>query len=435
MLMGIGGLADKFSGMSDRPPANIFRQRAIDRLSSPEQLDRMLVVSRSRDWIALGTLGALMAIALVWSIWGRVPTRVSGQGIFVSQGGQVFTAVSPSEGGIAKIGVVEGQVVHVGDLLAEIGQPGLQRELLNAQAAAAQALEQLQVLRTQVQSNAAARQRNSSAQRATTNENRVDALAQTDAATQQLRDGETLLAKGFITRHQVTEMRQAVAQGRQAVGEAGSRLVEIEAGQINGLNSDSREIRGAVLLLEQANRAVGDIVLQITLRTRVLSPTDGRVTEIRAPVGTSVVAGTQLVSIESGREGLQLILYLAPDQGKAVLPGMVVRVSPSMVRKEEFGTIKGVVRAVSDFPSSPEAMHAVLQNDELVTRFSRAGPPFAARIDLVRDIRTASGYAWTGGRGPTTRLTTGTPANAEVTTSEQTPISFLLPFLRRASGV
>lgn len=427
-------LGGQLSGMTE-PSTNIFRQRAINRLSSPEQLDRILVVARARDWVGLGTLGVLIAIALGWSVLGSVPTRVLGQGLFVSQGGQVFTAVSPSAGTIKRITAVEGQVVRIGDVLAEIDQPGLQQELHNAQAAAAEALAQLDTQQGQIHSNAAARQRNSSAQRQTTTENRVDALARSDAATQQLRDGETLLAKGFITKHQVAEMRQAVAEARQAVSEAGSRLVEIDGGQINGLNSDNRELHSAALQLAQAKRAVDDIVLQLVLRSKVLSPTNGRVTEIRTPVGTSVAIGTQIISVESGHGGLQLILYLSPDQGKAVLPGMTVRVSPSVVKKEEFGTIKGVVREVSDFPSSPEAMHAVLQNDELVTRFSSAGSPFVARIDLIRDPATATGYAWTGGRGPKTRLTTGTPATAEVTTSKQSPISFVLPFLRGASGI
>ena len=42
----------------------MFRKVALDRLSSPEELDQLLRVTTSRSWLALLGLGGLLAVAL-----------------------------------------------------------------------------------------------------------------------------------------------------------------------------------------------------------------------------------------------------------------------------------------------------------------------------------------------------------------------------------
>jgi HlyD family secretion protein len=141
-----------------------------------------------------------------------------------------------------------------------------------------------------------------------------------------------------------------------------------------------------------------------------------------------------IVSIESGVTGLQLIVYLPPDQGKQVRPGMDVRISPSTVKREEYGTLVGTVLEVSDFPATAQAMLATLGNERLVQQFSLGGAPIAARIDLHDDPEAPSGYRWSSGLGPQTALSSGTIAGAEVTVREVAPITFVVPLLRKMTG-
>ena len=106
---------------------------------------------------------------------------------------------------------------------------------------------------------------------------------------------------------------------------------------------------------------------------------------------------------------------------------MEVRIEPATVRREEFGTLIGTVGTISDFPMTPQGMLAVLHNDTLVSRFSRDGAPYAVVAELQRDDATPSGYRWSAGHGPPTRLTTGTLMRAEITTRERRPIDLVLP--------
>lgn len=64
---------------------NLFRQEALERLSSPERLDELMHLVTFKSWLPLGTLGIFLGMGLLWSIFGRVPVTTSGRGVFVQQ--------------------------------------------------------------------------------------------------------------------------------------------------------------------------------------------------------------------------------------------------------------------------------------------------------------------------------------------------------------
>ena len=65
----------------------MFRKAALDRLSSPEELDQLLRVTRPRSWVALLALGVLLLVGLLWSVFAVIPTTVSGQGVLTNGDG------------------------------------------------------------------------------------------------------------------------------------------------------------------------------------------------------------------------------------------------------------------------------------------------------------------------------------------------------------
>ncbi|MDX2213495.1 MAG: hypothetical protein SFY66_09420 [Oculatellaceae cyanobacterium bins.114] len=69
--------------MKNDPQTSIFRQESLERLSSPEQLDQLMQIVHSRSWLSLAALGSLVGLAVVWSIWGRIPIMVTGRGVLV----------------------------------------------------------------------------------------------------------------------------------------------------------------------------------------------------------------------------------------------------------------------------------------------------------------------------------------------------------------
>jgi HlyD family secretion protein len=412
----------------------IFRQASLDRLSSPEQLDRVITVTKPHDWLAAVALSALLAAAVIWSVFGSVPTLVKGSGILIATGGQVFDAITAGDGIVTEIVPKVGDTVAADDVIARISQTTLVLQIKNARAVLAERKNEYDGRRKQADSYKESRLQNLAARRRALDDRVASSERHASAVEKQLQSEERMFEQRLITWDKLQGTRQDLAMAHQTALDAKSQIVQVEADEISARHSDERELQAALERLTDAERQLSELELQLQQRDQVLSPAAGRVTELKVAVGNRIPAGTPIASIESGVTGLQLVLYLPPDQGKLVKPGMDVRVSPSTVKREEYGTVVGTVREVSEFPATAQAMGAVLGNESLVRQFSSRGPPFATRIDLSRDPRTTTGYQWSGGSGPPTVISSGTIADAEVTVREDAPISFVVPLLRKATG-
>ena len=95
----------------------------------------------------------------------------------------------------------------------------------------------------------------------------------------------------------------------------------------------------------------------------------------------------------------------------------------------------GTVVNISEFPITPQGMAAALHNDNLVNRFSKDGPRYAATVRLEQDAATQSGYRWAVGNGPPIHLTSGTLTRAEITTRKQRPIDLVIPLFKKLTGL
>ena len=58
--------------MADKQENGVFRQKSMERVSSPEQLNDYIRVTTPSVWLVLLALVILLVGMLVWSIFGRV---------------------------------------------------------------------------------------------------------------------------------------------------------------------------------------------------------------------------------------------------------------------------------------------------------------------------------------------------------------------------
>ena len=108
-----------------------FRDAALEKLSSPDQLDDLMVVTTRRGWLALIGALAVIGAALVWGFLGSAPDNVYGTGILLHEGG--FLGVEAQGTGIIDELLVDiGDDVAVGQLIAHIAQPVLDYGSLEA---------------------------------------------------------------------------------------------------------------------------------------------------------------------------------------------------------------------------------------------------------------------------------------------------------------
>ena len=199
---------------SNADQSKLFRKAALNRLSSPEELDVVMKIIHPRTWIATTAIGVSLLAVVIWSVVGTIPTTVRAQGILIKTGG-LFEIVAPASGPVAEFLLSEGDSVEAGQLVARLEQPELEINLENER----QTLEDLQAqyqdrsitTRTNLdfetetlalQQEAFRLERNTLESAIAFSGQRLASLAE------QLRNEEALLARGLITNRTVLQTRQ-----------------------------------------------------------------------------------------------------------------------------------------------------------------------------------------------------------------------------------
>src|SRR5271170_7120859 len=114
---------------SETAQSGPFRQAALERVDSLEQLDGLLTVTTARSWIALTAIAVLIAVALGWSVIGRLPSYVEGRGLFIREGGSIASAAAPGAGTLAKLLVEKGDHIAAGQVVAQIVAPDVEEQV------------------------------------------------------------------------------------------------------------------------------------------------------------------------------------------------------------------------------------------------------------------------------------------------------------------
>ncbi|HIX59182.1 MAG TPA: HlyD family efflux transporter periplasmic adaptor subunit [Candidatus Blautia gallistercoris] len=99
--------------------ANIYRKASMDRLASPEQLDKMIRIASPSLWIALAGAGLVIISVLVWAIFGSLPDNVAISGLYMTNTGNLGNYATYG-GKVTEILVEKDQHVEAGDVLAVV---------------------------------------------------------------------------------------------------------------------------------------------------------------------------------------------------------------------------------------------------------------------------------------------------------------------------
>jgi len=419
--------------MSNRSK-QIFRSVALERAASPEQLDYLVSITRPFDWIFGCLIVLILAGVITWSIIGRIPTRAPGEGILIG-GGRVVDAVSAAAGRLQSVDVAVGDRVSKGQRVARLLQTDIEQRYRSAIEVYRERERQDADLSARIDRELAEKTRNF-AKLEEAFEQVIRATGQRIAyLTTEVKNLEGLLAKGYTTRRNVADRRRELADALQRREDTQNEILKLRAQKTDLVSQRARERQDSQFRLNEARRQMQQLAGELGRNTEVLSPIEGRVIEVKISPGSVLSVGTPIVGIETEGRELTALVYIAADRGKTVKPGMEVRLEPSTIKREEVGTLLGTVVRVSEFPVTPQGMLAMLHNDNLVTRFTRNGAPYAAVVHLQEDPTTVSGFRWAVGKGPPIRLTSGTLVRAEITTRKQRPFDLVIPIAKRLTGL
>ncbi|MBV8270741.1 MAG: HlyD family type I secretion periplasmic adaptor subunit [Cupriavidus sp.] len=401
--------------------------------------------------VVLWLLMAFAAIALLWSIFGKMDIVASAQGKIVPN--DRTKLIQPLETSkVTAIHVIDGQVVKAGDVLIELdptaAQADQQRLKVELVATALQiararamiaAIEQghrpsmarpentpeadfldaARLLDGHYAEYASRRVRieadlqRRTAERQSTLE-LVRKLERTvPLAQQRANDFKTLVEKNFVSKHGYYEREQARIEQEADLATQRSRLNEIDAAirearsQLAALSAETRRIQldslneaqQRLAALEQELRKAD---MRATL-TRLVAPVDGTVQQLAIhTVGGVVTEAQPLMIVVPSDNPVEIEAFLENKDIGFVTAGQAATVKVETFLYTKYGTLDGTVMAVSG-----DAI-----NDE------KRGLIYAARVRLERAVMNIDGRE--------VRLSPGMAVTVEVKTGRRRVIEYFL---------
>jgi len=371
---------------------SLFRKNALDALNSPEQLDEPMQLLHPSYWaLLLALLGFSLSLGL-WSIVGRLPVRITGQGVLI-RADSVQRIQSETAGRVQQLQASIGDCVRPGAPLARL--ESVPQELERQKASS-----QLQLLIGQDQ--------------------REDQLAASRQAElqEQITRVQALASSGAISRDDLAQRQQLLSSAR----------VDLES-RNSQRQQQIQEQRNQIRMLEQTMQRTATIK----------APRAGCVIDRQVKLGDVVQPGSTLFELESAgqAQALQSLAFFAPGDGKRLKPGQRVQITPASTTAQRHGGIEGQILAVRPLPVNEEAVISRLGNAAWIKAIkpNNDGPLIEVLTSLRPNRATPSGYDWGGGRGPNLKLSAGTPTRVRVLVEERRPISYVIPLLRDLSGV
>ena len=420
--------------MSDAP---VFRKVAMDRLSSPEQLDQLTQVTNPRSWLALLGFGVVIAVVLGWGVLGSMPESVSGTGMLLKSGG-VLEVDAPAAGQVTDISVHVGEFVHEGQVIARIEQSDLADQLQQARGAAANArAQQTQIVAFQARDDVL-RARMQDQERA----NKRDAVAADERSLrwmeQKIVAQEQLVQQGLLTHATLVATREQYDVAKQKTAENLNGLTQLESQGLAAQNTTSDQLHTREQILVEALRKVTELEREYRAKSQVVSSYTGRILEVMTEQGAVVQHGDPVISLDmTGRtvKGLEAVIYVPATHGKQIHVGMLIQIAPSTVKQEEYGLMLGRVTYVSNFPATHRSILRVMKNEDLVQTLTGGNAPYEVHADLTVDPATVSRFRWSSSKGPPVQIQSGTMAVGNIQIASRRPLEMVVPLLHQSTGL
>lgn len=471
---------------------NIFRKEALEKVASPEQLDLLIKVTNPKRWFSLFALGSLVIAGGAWSWFGRIPIIVSGRGVLVYPS-KVATIQASNPGRILAINIEPGDKVKKGQVIATIDQSELRNQLQLSREKLTQLHLQDQTAKLAQAQRFSLEQSAIAQQRATLEES----LRTVKSVTPVLRDKgldvfkkeranlqhrlqttrnlkptlkqrweerQKLHQQGAVPKDTALQAQQEYINAQTQINEVESQLNqlsvketdaqrdylqtinqanEIEA-KLKSLNSGQATQKEQDLIaatnrtkeIKETERTIAQLELQLRQSSEIISQHNGRILEVTAKPGQQLEPGLAIgtISAQQSSDKLVNITFLPVSEGKKIKPGMSLQITPSSVKREEFGGIKAIVKEVSPFPITQQGAASLVGNPDILPSVIAQGPHVAVFTEPESDSNSDSGYKWSSSKGPELKITPGTTTTVRITVEEKRPIEFVLPILKSWTG-
>lgn len=396
----------------------LFRKASIERLSSPDQLDELLVVVKPNGWIALCSICLLILGIGIWSFVGSIPITAQGKGILLEPTG-LQTVTNRTAGLLVKILVSTGDDVKEGQLIAILDNPILSIKLTSAQHNLVGIREALKHLEDEYAVEKEIKQ----------NELKSKIDLETSLLEEQKKKISELtenMQKAPET--QKSSLEQQITENRIRLEEYQKELQLLQSQIL--LSETSTKIQEMRWELQKA-QTEADLLSEEKNGLFITAPKDGRVIQLDVDLGKQIPAGTSIMWMEAAEDQnkpLPFYAFIPTSMGEKIKEGMEAQINLLSVNQQLYGYLLGTVSEVLPYAASESAQQLAGISSKELKEYLQMGPSsMLVLITLTPDPSTPSGYKWTTKKGPSQRLGIGSKGDVRIIIEKKSPISYVLP--------
>jgi HlyD family secretion protein len=413
----------------------LFRKKALERASSPEQLDQVIQLVRPHHWLPLYAFGSLMVAGIIWSVTGRIPVTVVGQGVLVYPS-TVLDVQSVGAGQLSHVNAKVGDFVEKGDVLATLAQPVLESQLrlqqmkLKELESQSRSARSLQTHRTSI-ADKVVTQRQQSLKRQILLAQQI--IPKLKSRVDQL---QWLKKQGGVSSGDLLQVEQEYLQATEKVLDLTSQLQELNIKKPEQIEKDNQTSVSRQNQIQDVKREIAQLHTQLKQNGQIVAQSSGQILELAIAPGQILSTGARVATLESRESSSQLVglSFFANGDGKQIQPGMKVEMTPTSVHRERFGGIIGTVSSISPHVT-PEGVAKLTGNPTLNKSLMGDDSKIQISANLQTDPDSPSGFHWSSSQGPQFKISAGSTTSVRITVEERAPITFVFPFLKSWSGL
>ncbi len=421
-----------------------------------ERLDTLVRVTTIQSWVYLATIFGVSVATVAFAVFYQVPTKVTGEGILLIKQDTIAQVRAQATGRLIRLRVKPGDHVDRDQAIGEISQDDLKDAIREEESrlrdlnAEDDAHSQLELVDKETHGRAMDRLREATGQEQKSSREKLKIA-------ERLKDGADRLRLQFYSSDiELLQAREKMFDIENDVHKGDTKLAELA---LEGTKAESVRRRAKLDRKLKINQQVRKLALdrEKMIRTsQIVSRFSGTVAHVLSARDELVHEGAPVVLLHSpkgerGTDDDQIpydsIVFVPAVDGKKINLKDAVEVSPTTVKREEYGFIRGHVVAVSELPATKLAMESALQHPELVDTFlKRYAPGVLLRVHVKLDEAKApeqkhgdqSGednhFVWSSFSGRSRPLKTGTMCQAAIIVERRRLISLVLPWTRRIVG-
>lgn len=422
--------------MSDKKKETIFRAASLERLSSPEQLDKLVKVTNSKGWLSLIGILFILTVTLIWSFVGEVPTKVNARGILIKSGG-IKSIEHSTSGKITDVSIIQGMTVEKGDVIARLASPDTLARISSAKFELENLEQNKQRYLDFFIENGPLKKDYFVRSQGSKEEQLRDAMREVDDQKKKLEAQKDLFKRGGVSGEDLRNSQQELDRLELVRDNAQNALKQLTMSALSENKQHGETLTGLTNRVSEKMKEITFLQQQLDMQSKVVTPYSGKVIEVLTQKGGLIAPGQPVATIElSGKDlkNIEGIVFISSIEGKKLDPGMDAQISPSTVKAAEYGVMLGKVTSVSEYPVTRAYMAKILGPD-LAQQFAVIGDPMEIKVDLVSDPDTISGFKWSSRNGPPIQIRTGTPADITVTIKKERPIALVFPIFKSKLGL